>query len=67
MAHPTTPFSLGRLFQSPRKWTPEHLTGLNIQEHRHVPAAVIVGDANLPPDDDPGIPSPDYLPYFPII
>lgn len=64
MAHRTASFSLGRLLQSPRKWTPENLTGLNIQEHRHAPATVIVGDANLPSDDDPGI-SQLYPMYFP--
>ena len=43
---PATRLNIGKLFQSPREWTPEHLEVLNVEEHQNVPAAVIVGDAN---------------------
>lgn len=47
------PVDYRKLFQRPQKWTPQHLLGLNIQEHHRVPAAVIVGDVHLPSDDNP--------------
>lgn len=68
MSHPTASFSLGRLFQSPRKWTPEHLSSLNIQEHRNVP--VIVGDMVTPTClrmMTLVFSSPSYLPCLPLI
>lgn len=55
MVH-TYPVNLGKLFKVPRKRSPEHLTGMNIQEHYRVAAAVIAGDANLPHDDNLYIP-----------
>lgn len=48
----STPFDITKLLQAPKKWTPRHLQGLNIQEHHHLPAAAIVGDA-LPADNGP--------------
>lgn len=55
MVH-TSPVKLGKLFKVPRKRSPEHLTGMNIQEHYRVATAVIVGDANLPHDGNICIP-----------
>ena len=49
----TTPFDITKLLQAPKKWTPGHLEGLNIQEHHRLPAAAIVGDARLPANNDP--------------
>lgn len=47
------PVDYRKLFQRPPERTPQHLLGLNIQEHHRVPAAVIVGDVHLSSDDDP--------------
>lgn len=41
-----------RLFKAPNKWSPEHLTGLHIEQDDHTRIGDIVDD--LPKDDDPG-------------
>ena len=49
---PGSQINVLRLFKAPSKWCPEHLTGLNIEQHDHASAAAIFDDALLPKDDD---------------
>lgn len=42
------------LFKSPKKWTKKHLDTLKIQEHENTSVTEMVGETNLPTNDDPG-------------
>lgn len=52
-------FDPGKLFENPKNWTPQHLVGLNIQEHHD---AVIF--RNLPSHDYPCTTSPPSFEPF---
>lgn len=41
------------LFRHPNKWSQACLSGLHIEEHDCAHAVTIVGDEQLPKDDDP--------------
>lgn len=43
-----------RLFKAPNKWTPEHLTGLHIEQNDHTRLVDIVDDFPQSKDDETG-------------
>ncbi|RLL98931.1 hypothetical protein CFD26_107630 [Aspergillus turcosus] len=41
------------LFKHPKKWTQKHLDTLRVQEHENTSVTEMVGETNLPTNDDP--------------
>jgi hypothetical protein len=42
------------LFKNPKKWTQKHLDSLRIQDYENPSVTEMVGETNLPTNDDPG-------------